>query len=663
MDFRVHQVIGNPISTVARLSNWNVDELVVLDISQGDGHDMRRDDHFVSFNAANVVSLLEKISEVCCMPLAFGGRIRTIEDIQVRLAAGADKCIINSQAVREPEFITAAAERFGSQCIVVSIDARRHPDGRLEVFSEDGQQPTGMHPADWARQVMELGAGEIFLNSIDRDGAATGYDLDLVRQVSDAVSIPVIACGGVGSYDDFVAGVSEGHASAVSAANFFHFFELAYPWAKKRCRDAGIPMRDVGLSSRWFPREPSYDYAQRDTAVAERLKRAGADLGPARVLDSQPKMQFCKQCVYPANAVTHMTFDEEGVCMGCRTSNQKIEISREEWDLRKQRLYDILDRNRSRDGARHDCIIAVSGGKDSYFQTHYVKNVLGLNPLLVTYYGNNFSEAGHRNLYRMKEAFGLDHIIYSPSVDVLRKLNRLGFIVQGDMNLHNHIGIATLPMKLAVLHKIPIVVWGEHGWLDLSGQFSMHDFVEWSYRHRLEHDARGFEWNYFLGMEGLRRQDLYAYEYPSDQDIFDLDLRGIYLGNYVPWDANEQTKLVTEKYGWEASPEAFDRTYRRISNLDDIHENGVHDYMKYIKFGYGRCTDHASKDIRAGVLSRQEAVELVRRHDPVKPRDLQRWLSYVGMSEDEFDRIADTFRDPRVWRRDGEQWVKDNLWD
>ena len=120
--------------------------------------------------------------------------------------------------------------------------------------------------------------------------------------------------------------------------------------------------------------------------------------------------------------------------------------------------------------------------------------------------------------------------------------------------------------------------------------------------------------------------------------------------------------MMMDRYGWEPSDEPFDRTYRRMSNLDDMHENGVHDYLKYIKFGYGRCTDHVCKDIRAELMSREEGVELVRRYDHVKPRDLGRWLRYTGMTEREFDEIADTFRDPRVWWEENGQWVKDNLW-
>lgn len=661
--FRVHQIIGNPVSTIARLSNWNVDELVVLDISSEDVHDIRREDHSVRYAGSSTLDVLRHIAEVTCMPLAFGGRIRTLEDIRARLAAGADKCVINTQALASPDFIAEAARRFGSQCVVVGIDALRRADGGWEVSARGGRQPTGRAPADWAREVERLGAGEIFLNSTDRDGTGSGYDLDLVRSVTGAVSIPVIACGGVGRYEDFARATREGGAAAAAAANIFHYFELSYPHAKAACLAAGLPMRPVGLDSPWFPREPVYDRAREDGLIEARLQRARTNPGPAYVLENPPKTRYCAKCVYPSTAATPMAFDEDGVCMGCRTAEAKVEIPASEWERRREMLAGILERNRARDGRRHDCVIAVSGGKDSYFQTHVIKNVLGFNPLLVTYYGNNFTAAGNRNLLRMKDVFGVDHVIYQPSVDVLKKLNRLGFVVMGDMNWHNHVGIGTVPMREAALRGIPIVIWGEHGWQDISGQFSMHDFVEWTYRFRLEHFARGYEWTYMVGREGLAAGDLVAYQYPSDHEIFDLGLRGLHLSNYVYWEANEHSRLVMEKYGWEAAEQPFERTYRTISNLDDMHENGVHDYLKYVKFGYGRCTDHASKDIRAGRLTRGQAVDLVRKHDHVKPSDLARWLGYVGMTEGEFDRIADTFRDPRVWRKEGGRWVKDSLWD
>ena len=657
--FEVHQVIGNPMSTVERFSHWNVDELVLLDISTEDEHDLRRDDLQQQYAGATTLDVLRAVAEVCFMPLSFGGRIRTLEDVAARLAAGADKCVVNTQAISDPSFVTAAAECFGSQCITVSIDARsRH--GKHEVFGDHGKKPAGWTAAEWAAEVEQRGAGEIFLTSIDRDGSGEGYDLDLVRSVTEAVNIPVIASGGVGNYGHFADGVLKGGASAVSAANIFHFFELSYPWAKDACIRAGLPMRPNRLGSRWFTREPSYDVASENRRLSERLARA--ETGEAKPA-VRHEVRWCTRCVYPAISAAPMEFDDDGVCMGCRMSEIKAAIPRSEWDSRLDLLREILERYRSKDGATYDCVIPVSGGKDSWFQTHVVKNELGFNPLLVTYNGNNWTPVGWRNMLRMKEVFDVDHVLVSPSVATLQKLNRLAFIAMGDMNWHAHVGITTAPVRVAVQHRVPLVIWGEHGYLDLCGQFSMSDFPEMSYRDRLEHFARGFEWNWFLDREGLTLGELNPWRYPADDELFDLDVRGIYLGNYVWWEANDHAAMVVEKYGFEVNDEPFDRTYRRMSNLDDMHENGVHDYLKFVKFGYGRCTDHACKDVRAGLMSRDEAIALVRQYDHVKPRDLVRWLDYVGMAESEFDRIADTFRDPRVWRREDGEWVKDEIWE
>jgi len=659
--FKIHQVIGNPMSTVERFSHWNVDELIILDISSADFHDLRRDDLQQSYAGSTVLDVLREISRVSFMPLAFGGRIRTLEDMRLRLSAGADKCVINTQAVESPTFITEAAERFGSQCVVLSIDAQREEDGTYQVYSHSGRRATGMEPVTWAARAEELGAGEIFLNSIDRDGRAQGYDLELIKLVSEATSIPVIACGGVGKYEHFPAGILEGGASAVSAANIFHFFELSYPFAKNACLEAGIPMRSVRLGSRWFSREPVYEEGAGEKIIATRLEAANNAL-PENT-ENDTTVHWCKKCLYPSLSAVPLEFDEHGVCTGCQIGNVREYFPSSEWEHRKELLRGILEKYRCKDGTRYDCVIPVSGGKDSYFQTHIIKHEFGLNPLLVTYNGNNYTEVGWRNVHRMKVAFGVDHVFYSPSVDLLIKLNILGFIIMGDMNWHAHVGITTLPIRVAAQFKVPLLIWGEHGYLDLAGQFSMNDFPEMSYRDRLEHFARGYEWNYFVGLEGITAQDMIPYQYPSDQELFDLDVRGIYIGNYVYWDANEHSKMVIEKYGFEVSDEPFDRTYRRMSNLDDMHENGVHDYLKFIKFGYGRATDHVCKDLRTGKMTREEGIEMIRKYDHVKPQDLYRWLGYTEMTEEEFDRIADTFRDPRVWRRENGEWVKNKLWD
>jgi N-acetyl sugar amidotransferase len=373
-------------------------------------------------------------------------------------------------------------------------------------------------------------------------------------------------------------------------------------------------------------------------------------------------MQYCSKCVLPVIAATPVTFDEKGVCSACRVSAQRDAV---DWKRRGDLFRELLEEYRSKDGKNYDCLIPVSGGKDSYWQTHLITKVYGLKPLLVTYHGNNYLPVGERNLLRMREVFDVDHIIVKPSVDVLIKMNRLCFKMMGDMNWHAHCGIMTTPIQVAVRYKVPLLIWGEHGFMDLGGMFSYSDFVEFTAKTRLEHHLRGYDWDDMIEeTEGLKERDLLWAQYPSDDEIDAVGVRGVYVSNYHRWEANEHGPLMKELYGWEESPEPFDRTYRRMSNLDDMHENGIHDYLKYVKFGYGRGTDHACKDIRAGKMSRKEGIEMVRKYDHVKSRDLARWLKYVGMTEQEFDTIADTFRDPRVWKKDANQsWVKENIWD
>lgn len=370
-------------------------------------------------------------------------------------------------------------------------------------------------------------------------------------------------------------------------------------------------------------------------------------------------MRYCTKCVYPSAAAAPLTFDENGVCSGCRVYGQKQNVN---WENRFDRLKNLLGMYRGE--GQYDCIIPVSGGKDSYFQTHVITKVLGLKPLLVTYHGNNYLPVGERNLLRMREVFDVDHVIFKPSVKTLVKLNRLCFRKMGDMNWHAHCGISTYPVQEAVRNNVSLLIWGEHGYMDLAGMYGYNDFVEMTAKYRLEHTQRGFDWNDMIeDTEKLTEKDLLWAKYPTDKELDRVGVRGIYLNNYLDWDANKQVEIIKREYGFEVSDEKFDRTYRTMSNLDDMHENGVHDYLKYVKFGYGRATDHACKDIRSGAMTREMGIKMVRQYDHVKPRDLKRWLSYVGMGEDEFDTIADTFRDPRVWSKVDGEWIKDNLWD
>lgn len=241
--FREYQILGNPKIAVKFFNAWSVDEIIFLDISRKNDYTtlLRKDYNFKMLET--VADIVKESAKICFVPLTVGGGIRSLEQIETLFQSGADKVVINTEAVRRPQFITEGAEKYGSQAIVVSIDVRKNAEGEYEVFTEHGERPTDLHPVAWARKAERLGAGEIFLTSIERDGSLQGYDLNLMRMVSHALKIPTIACGGVGKWQDLVDGIALGGASAVAAANIFHFTEQSTRYAKRFMSEAGLDVR------------------------------------------------------------------------------------------------------------------------------------------------------------------------------------------------------------------------------------------------------------------------------------------------------------------------------------------------------------------------------------------------------------------------------------
>jgi cyclase len=222
---------GDPVEIARRYDQQGADEITFLDITAS------------SDNRETMVHVVEAMAAEVFIPLTVGGGIRKVEDVRRMLNAGADKVAINTAAVSRPEFVKEAADHFGSQCIVVAIDAKQTGPDRWEVFTHGGRKATGLDAIEWAKKMTEFGAGEILLTSMDRDGTKDGFDLKLTRAVCDAVSIPVIASGGVGNLDHLVEGVRTGHADAVLAASIFHFGEYTVGQAKQRMAAAGIEVR------------------------------------------------------------------------------------------------------------------------------------------------------------------------------------------------------------------------------------------------------------------------------------------------------------------------------------------------------------------------------------------------------------------------------------
>lgn len=222
---------GDPVEIARRYDEQGADELTFLDITAtSDGRDL-------------ILHIIEAVASQVFIPLTVGGGVRTIDDVRRLLNAGADKISINSTAVANPQMVADAAQKFGSQCIVVAIDAKKSGDGKWEVFTHGGRKATGLEVVDWAKKMESLGVGEILLTSMDRDGTKSGFDLALTRVVSDAVSIPVIASGGVGGLQDLADGIREGKADAVLAASIFHYGQHTVQEAKRFMAAQGIPMR------------------------------------------------------------------------------------------------------------------------------------------------------------------------------------------------------------------------------------------------------------------------------------------------------------------------------------------------------------------------------------------------------------------------------------
>ena len=375
-------------------------------------------------------------------------------------------------------------------------------------------------------------------------------------------------------------------------------------------------------------------------------------------------MDYCARCLYPANAKPTIIFDEEGVCSGCRyhESRQHLEI---DWDERHAIFLQIIEEARDLARARgnsHDCIVPVSGGKDSHYQVWLLKEKYGLNPLLVTFNHAFNTPAGVANLENLVARSGCDLVRYTAGLDSVRRISRYMLETVGDLTWHYHAGIRTLPFQIAVKYNIPLIVWGEHGFAELTGLVSLEDFVEFTRWTRKEHDMRGYEPADLVGKGGITTGDIAPYIYPSDEEIETTEVRGIYLSNFFPWDAKSHGETVIKEWGFSPVSYRRDRTFNLYAKIED-HANDVHDYLKYLKFGYGRATDDASMEIRHGRLDRETGMALVDAYDSTEPSSLEFYCDFLGITRERFYEIVAPMRDDQIWERgaDGDWRPRDSV--
>lgn len=363
-------------------------------------------------------------------------------------------------------------------------------------------------------------------------------------------------------------------------------------------------------------------------------------------------MRYCARCLYPENHALGILFDAEGVCSGCRVHEEKDTL---DWKARRAELETLVAGFRNKSLGNYDCIVPVSGARDSWFIVHTVKKELGLNPLLVTYNKQYNTRLGIRNLARLRTVMDCDILTLTVDPATVKKVSRATLKKLGSLYWHCLAGQTAFPVQIAVRFKIPLIIWGAHQGLDQVGMFSHADEVEMNRRYRKDHDLMGCEAEDLVGYDGLVEKDLSQYFYPHDKEIEAVGVRGIYLGNYIRWDTKAQHEAMLDRYGYETAPQA--RTFDAYNDVDCHHYSGLHDYVKFLKHGYGKALDHACREIRFGRLTREEGAALAARYRDISPPDLRLFLDWIGMDEKEFIQAIDAHRSPRAWRREAQGWA------
>lgn len=347
-----------------------------------------------------------------------------------------------------------------------------------------------------------------------------------------------------------------------------------------------------------------------------------------------PKMHYCVRCCMPASN-EGVKFDEMGICQACQSAEQKIHI---DWTQREQQLREILERHRN-PAADYDCIIPISGGKDSTFQLHVITQVYKLRPLAVTFSHNWFTETGRYNLENALEKFGVDHIMFTPSRAIVNKLARESLLKIGDSCWHCHAGVGAFPLQIAVKYRIPLLIWGESV-SEMSGRSTHYaPVIKFDRDYFTKVSAKVYP-EAMVG-NGIELRDLAGFKLPSYEEIEEVGVFGIHLGDYIFWDDERQMEFVRDVYGWRE--DHVEGTYKRYKSVE-CRMAGVHDYTKFLKRGFGRGTDHASADVRAGLLTREEAFELAKQYDSERPAALDYYLQITGFTEEEFEAVMTAHR-------------------
>lgn len=361
-------------------------------------------------------------------------------------------------------------------------------------------------------------------------------------------------------------------------------------------------------------------------------------------------MKYCTRCIMP-DTKPDLYFDEHGVCSACTSYDNRASI---DWQARKTLLHQTLDKYRSRDESNWDCIIPVSGGKDSTYQVLRMLE-LGMNPLCVTATTCHLSEIGRKNIENIK-SFGVDYLEFTPNPTIRKKLNRIGLTQVGDISWPEHVGIFTIPVRAAVQHNVPLLIWGENPQHEYGGPAVANNKSVLD-RQWLEEfgGLLGLRVSDLVGMEGIQAHHLIPYTYPDDQALQQVGVTGLYLGYFMPWDGYTNA-LIAQANGFTSYSNVVEGSIVGYENVDN-HQTGIHDYFKFLKFGFGRATDITCLHLRRGRISRYDAIEMTKLHDGKFPwtylgKPVEEILNHIDMSLDEFIQLCDSFTNKKIFKTD-----------
>lgn len=361
-------------------------------------------------------------------------------------------------------------------------------------------------------------------------------------------------------------------------------------------------------------------------------------------------IRYCKTCVMPETK-PDLHIDEHGVCSACRYFESRAAV---DWHKRRQELDVVLEKYRSKDGTNWDCIIPVSGGKDSTAQVIRLLK-LGMNPLCVTATTCDLSLIGRRNIENIKK-LGVDYIEVSTNPVVRNKINRIGLLQVGDISWPEHVTIFTIPVRVAVAYNVPLLIWGENPQNEYGGPAADSQNNTLTRRWLEEFGGLlGLRVSDLVGLEGIAKQHMIPYTYPADDELKRVGVTGVFLGYYFPWDGYNNV-LLSQAHGFETYPVHTEESFTCYENLDN-HQAAIHDYFKFIKFGFGRATDHACLHIRRGRLLREDAVEIVQRTDGKFPwsylgKSLEDILKPLDIGVDDFVKLCDRFTNKKLFKTD-----------